>query len=315
MKGRIKIKYILLILLNPLLLFSQNLVSNYSFEQYTVCPDNTEQIKYATPWFQPHPSYGGYGADYFNQCDTDFVSVPYNWFGYQYPRTGFAYTDIAVYSGNYSNYREYLEGVLKDSLIAGQRYCVEFYVSLSDVYPHSIDAIGTYFSKDTVWFYNPNYDKVLPYQPQVENRKGNVITDTANWVLVSGEFIAQGGERFITIGNFQVDSMTTADSPGPGYANYYIDDVSVTLCDSKDSSISTFSLYPSLSNGEITVSSPITEKATLIINNILGQRIATYSLHPGNNSITLPELAAAMYLYQIVVDEVVVKKDKMVVVR
>ena len=312
-------KYLIMAMVfNSLFSYSQNQVLNYSFEEYNHCPNLPGQISLATYWFQPDIS--GSSSDYHHQCDTNFVSVPNNFVDFQYTRTGMAYAGIGLYSGNFNNSREYIEGTLKTPLIAGQHYCVEFYVShtVSAWGTHSIDAIGAYFSNDSLFYDNYNADKVLPYQPQVENKKGNVITDTLNWVLISGKFIAQGGERFITIGNFQVDSNTVADSYGtPGYAYYYIDDVSVTLCDSKDSSISAFSLYPSISDGSITVTSPTQKQANanLIITDILGQRVAAYPLQPGNNSISLPELAAAMYLYQIVVDEVVVKKDKMVVVK
>ena len=46
----------------------------------------------------------------------------------------------------------------------------------------------------------------------------------------------RGGEKYITIGNFRDDLNTQADSLTPAWPNvaayYYVDDVSVTLCDS-----------------------------------------------------------------------------------
>ena len=82
-----------------------------------------------------------------------------------------------------------------------EEYCVRFYLSCSDNAKYSIDAFGAYFSINPVFYTDPNYN-VLPLQPQVENPTGNFITDTANWVLISGSFIASGGEKYITIGNF-----------------------------------------------------------------------------------------------------------------
>ena len=58
-----------------------------------------------------------------------------------------------------------------------------------------------------------------------------VITDTLNWIKVSGIYIAQGGEKYITIGNFFDNAHTYEDTLNAQSqyieAYYYIDDVSV----------------------------------------------------------------------------------------
>jgi gliding motility-associated-like protein len=118
-------------------------------------------------------------------------------------------------------------------LVAGKKYCVQFYVSLADTCGYATDLIGAYFSNDSLLsntLYNFNVT------PQVQNQQGNVITDKQNWILISGSFIAQGGERFITIGNFANDANTDIDTiqsvpPYFGDAFYYIDNVSVYCCD------------------------------------------------------------------------------------
>ena len=48
----------------------------------------------------------------------------------------------------------------------------------------------------------------MPYIPQISYNLPQYLTDTVNWVLVSGSFQAQGGEKYITIGNFNKDSLT-----------------------------------------------------------------------------------------------------------
>ena len=40
-------------------------------------------------------------------------------------------------------------------------------------------------------------------QPQVQWDSTKYFTDTLNWVKISGTFIAQGGEQYLTIGNFK----------------------------------------------------------------------------------------------------------------
>ncbi len=210
-----------------------NLVPNSSFENYSNCPLTISQIDSATAWFQPN-TYGS-STDYFNSCTAwNYVSVPSNMFGFQYAKSGNAYAGITVYLGQQYNYREYLEVELTDTMIAGEQYCVSFYVSLADIMQYGINRIGAYISNNPVYYNSPSYQPIL-VQPQVENNSG-VISDTSNWKLVSGVYIANGGEKYLTIGNFYNDSNTTVSLVHPNqpasWAYYYIDDVSVVhgLC-------------------------------------------------------------------------------------
>ncbi len=211
-------------------LSAQNLVSNPSFEDYNNCPSNQGQVNRLKYWFNPTLQ----TPDYFNFCysGSSFtpVSVPSNFYGFQYARTGVAYAGFAAYAG--IDLREYIETSLFDTLSKGKKYCVTFYISLADSMAYATDAIGIYFSKDSIFdstYYN------LPYIPQIENPVNNIIKDSINWILIAGEYIAGGGGKFITIGNFYNDANTKIDTLG-GYMNpdywqyayYYIDDVSVT---------------------------------------------------------------------------------------
>ncbi len=214
--------------------FSQvNLVPNPSFEQYDTCPFNDEQIRFASPWFQPTTG----SSDYFNSCSTPptAVDVPLNMIGSQNAKTGVAYAGVFTYYDT-TLYREYIEVQLINPLTSSVKYFVTFNVSLGDNMHFASNNIGIHFSTDSVL--NSNYLN-LTYTPQVVH--SNVITDTAGWTLITGEYIATGGEKFITIGNFSNDAGTTytpAPSSSPPNvdflaAYYYIDDV----CVSNDSTI------------------------------------------------------------------------------
>ncbi len=58
-----------------------------------------------------------------------------------------------------------------------------------------------------------------------------IISDTANWVLVSNTYTAQGGEEYMILGNFYHEGLTqTTVTQGTLACNcsyYYIDDVSL----------------------------------------------------------------------------------------
>jgi len=227
--------YTLVSLFLPVLLQAQqNLVLNPSFEDTVKCPDNDGQIYNAKNWFQPITFMGSVitssTTDYFNECSNNpDVSVPNNFAGHQYARTGVAYAGFILY---YGTWREYIEAKLNAPLIAAKKYCVDFYLSLGDSSINAISSIGLYFSKDSIL---TDSILLLPYQPQVKNSDSNFIKDKVNWTLVSGEFTAIGGEQFITIGNFNDDAHTSILYVGGGSfdgAYYYIDDVSVYYCDS-----------------------------------------------------------------------------------
>lgn len=239
-----KYKLILLFILLSYLATSQNnLVQNYSFEipGDTFC--RVGAIMYLTfpPWRTPTNG----TPDAFKSCTPpNWFSVPYNTIGYQKPRTGTTYAGFALCWDwkslcPTSYWIEYIQGKLQSKLEANKKYCVSFYVSLADSSTWATDDIGLYFSNTMVSDTAPTSDshcKNFPYVPQIINPKGNIITDTSNWVLISGIYNAAGGEQYLTIGNFAGDTIDTlhVGNPSSHYIStsgkvsyYYIDDVSV----------------------------------------------------------------------------------------
>jgi hypothetical protein len=189
---------------------SFNLVPNPSFEVFDTCPNlsyfSGGTIKNAIPWFQPYLPQSS--TDYFNSCDTssNFLGVPSNAFGYQIPRTGIGYSGIVGCGIMNSYYREYLEVELVDTLRIGKKYCASFFVNNGNFTTYSISTLGIYFSSSIVIYNSPSWGQ-LSLIPQVVNSFNNVISDTLNWIEISGEFISNGGEKYIVIGNFNADSI------------------------------------------------------------------------------------------------------------
>lgn len=207
-------------------LSAQNLVPNPSFEIKTSCPTAANQLPLASPWVNPT----GASPDYFNQCATSFsfVDVPQNSFGYQNARTGVAYAG-GFGRGSGSPIREYVQAPLTDSLLSGKKYCVSFYVSLANRSKYAINSFGAYLSNDSIR--STSY-QAIPYIPQVINPSTSMLSDTSGWMLISGVLTAVGGEKYVTIGNFNDDTNTDTllinpSDPSLGSTYYYIDDVSV----------------------------------------------------------------------------------------
>ena len=124
--------------------------------------------------------------------------------------------------------REYIQAKLTDTLKTGHKYIATTYVSSCNNYDYAIASLGMFFTStaiqgpSNVGFMNvPN--------PQVKNT--SLLSDTANWMLVQDTLIAQGGEAYLTIGNFSYDALSDTtkvyDMPYQFYSYYYIDGVSV----------------------------------------------------------------------------------------
>jgi hypothetical protein len=196
-----------------------NLVPNFSFEINAGCPTGNGQFYLVADWVNPTNG----SPEYYNSCfpSTNGYGVPNNIAGEQSAHSGNAYAGIVMWEGPY---REYLQTQLLDSLCQGEIYCVQFYVSLPGKAEYATITPQVLFSdlpviSSTPWF--------LPLSPQIFDTV-TILNDTTNWMLVSGEYVANGGETYITIGNFYDDAHTPIDSISNSTvlaAYYYLDDV------------------------------------------------------------------------------------------
>ena len=237
----------ILFLLSATPVFSQvpeNMVYNPSFEEHRDCPQHIEALgvmQEVDAWWQPTAG----SSDYFNSCGGRECSVPLNKLGSQSARSGEAYCGIYC---SRDQYREYLQTRLKTPLIAGKRYRISFWVSLSEKSPHAATTLGALFTKECIEdstlgivmkrevidLGDQGSQSIAVYfEPQVVNSRERPLTDTKEWMEVSGEFTAEGGEEFLTIGNFfpfnKSRIVPTRDGQTPLHgAYYYVDDVSVT---------------------------------------------------------------------------------------
>lgn len=281
-----------------------NLVPNPGFEIFDTCPDWEGQIKRAVPWFQPYTPLSS--SDYFNSCDIGiYSSIPQNFAGEQSARTGSAYVGISMGYFNGNNVREYIEIELIDTLEAGKKYCISFFVSCGDYSKRACDAMGAYFSTLPLTYNSPPWG-LLSLNAQIENIVGNIITDTVGWVEVIDSFIAQGGEKFMTIGNFKSDINTNWITINANaihlYSYYYIDDVSVTLCDRiigikqfKEEDLR-FSPNPTNEIIRINIPNEFQEKAVIKIYSVMGELVFIKTFR---NDINIEYLSNGIYFLSI----------------
>lgn len=241
--------YILLLIgLQAKFCIAQNLVPNPSFETYTTCPTATSELAVATPWVQPT----GGTPDYFNVCNTGAfpiplpipipgglapVGVPSNSLGIQQARTDSAYAGFITVGGPVDDgEREYASVPLTSSLVVGESYCVQFFVSLADNSSIATDGMGALLTVNPA---NISGTGPIAGTPQVVYN--GVIDEKRDWVEVSGNFVATEPYAYLTLGNFNPAGATTvvtstapADTATGGFPSlpsplsyYYMDDVYV----------------------------------------------------------------------------------------
>ena len=291
---RIGLVVIVCLLVNIQYLSAQNLVPNPSFENYIECPDQQGQMfsPYVQHWADPT----GTTSDYFNVCATPnyWIGVPASVFGYQFPRTGDAYAGIILWGDSFGldfpvmsfpHPREYVEVQLTEVLQADTLYCVEFYVSKPGGWPKmATSSIGAHFSIDSI---SGSPTDTLNYIPQVVNSPTNLLLDTVNWMGISGQFTAQGGEKFLTIGNFYPNELsvvsydTVVEHPG-NFAYYFIDDVTVSKCSTFGTSVNALvqtnqplRVHPNPASSNITVTRSSNTNAALQIVDAVGRVVKT----------------------------------------
>lgn len=227
-----------------------NLVFNGSFEDYRYCPRKVDAVGVLTiveGWYQPTRG----SADYFNACSSRECGVPDNKLGRQQPHDGNAYCGIYC---SKNDYREYLQTRLRRRLHPGDSIRLTFWASLSEQSNGAISTLGGLFTpqsiSDTVrsLFLRKEYEQLpgnisqiiaTPFEPQVLHSADTALDDTQGWQRISGTFVAEGGEQYITIGNFntaersgyhEIDTLTKL-LPG---AYYYIDDITVECLNCAD---------------------------------------------------------------------------------
>lgn len=208
----------------------KNLVPNGSFEMLEGKLKALGCIENATGWYSPT----GVRADIFTSAKkVPDIDVPLNKYGKEDPKDGVTYAGILAFSYGNKEARSYMYTKLETPLKKGQKYCVKFYVSLSESSKYSCNQIGVHFSSKPL---GTDQKVSIIEKTHVLQAENKVFNAMYNWDEVCAEYIAEGGEKFITIGNFTSDADTKYEKNKKTkeygeqliQAYYYIDDVSVT---------------------------------------------------------------------------------------
>ncbi|MBL0050639.1 MAG: T9SS type A sorting domain-containing protein [Bacteroidetes bacterium] len=233
-----KISLLVLILFATILLGQPNLIPNPSFEQYYSCPNNNQQVDTCIGWHSLM-----FTPDYYNKCSNVFASsIPDNISGYQDTYDGDGYMGLISYF-EYTFWREIIGAKLLDTLIIGNEYNFSMRISRGNwVYgANNITAsnkIGVRLSTNEIISFD-----TIDINNTSQLYTNTIITDSANWFLLSWNFIADSNYKYIAIGNFFDDANTdtinfSIDTIGfyweSGIAYYFIDSLNLkcisTIC-------------------------------------------------------------------------------------
>jgi hypothetical protein len=289
---------------------AQNLVPNTSFEYNTECPEHTGRIINALPWYSVRSS-----CDYYHECGSGGANIPIS-YGGGYARTGQAYAGFKVWCINDGSgvNREILGVELTEALVEGYTYRVEFYLSMSDSMWYASQNVGAYFSVEQP---NEAIDSIESYQPQVWYN-GDFITDKEGWTRVSGSFVAQGEEKFMSIGNFdKFEDTEVLFVPGGGVApshssvywscsEYFIDDVSVvpdSITAVREEAMNIISVFPNPVRDVLHIEGERLEQIRLF--DISGREVSTSAMPQGrrNWSMDVSHLPQGVYLLEVWFEE------------
>ena len=212
---------------------AQNLVKNPSFENLNTCPINSNKFNwYVNDWWGLDSS----SAEIFNSCAANgYGQLPATSYGYQYPRTGNSMVNVIFMYTTAPNIRGYIQATFTQPLIKDSLYCINYWVNLGHNMPgmqiKAVKNVDAYINDTSLNWNNGMNLNLVGFTPQITSPI--FLTDTVNWMPVSGFYKAHGGEMHLTIGNFKDANNTPIhiinQGNGNGLISYFIDDVSVTL--------------------------------------------------------------------------------------
>jgi outer membrane protein OmpA-like peptidoglycan-associated protein len=187
----------------------KNIVPNGSFENYR---KKSGHIKQAIPWQQIA------SVDFYQEPISNDTSSQKG------AKTGKCYAGLRFQK----KYKEFLQVKLAEPLHRGTTYEFEMYVRLAFWSNASLKSFGALFTK---MGYKSKNDVVKSALIDSVSKKSSFINGY-QWFKVAGRYLADGGEKYVTIGNFSPNvkkDMVRMNIFKFGFkeAYYFVDDISM----------------------------------------------------------------------------------------
>lgn len=208
-----------------------NFVPNGSFEDTVDCYTFTQStLLKAEHWRNPNTATPDvFDCDLERLCgiamDPTSVNNPPGYYRPAYDGERFAGSYCWFGPGS-SNTREYLMVKLTGTMEPGMAYEVGLHYVMPQNCRFAVDHIGVWFGPDSLFEATPNWLSVSP-QVRLREQDSPYLTAAA-WTALSDTFMAQGGERWMVIGNFdEADSVNgiLINPDGLSVQSYYFMDM------------------------------------------------------------------------------------------
>ncbi|MCB0371645.1 MAG: OmpA family protein [Muricauda sp.] len=216
--------------------FSQNLVRNGGFEEYTSCPVKMSNLNRDAEYWSA-PSLGT--TDYFNECSRTKLGIPMNFKGKQEAYEGSAYAGLYLFAPK--DYREYIQISLTETLEKGSRYRLTLHLSLSEKSDGAVKDIGAVFSQKPLSIHTKRQlsqgvlsSVAVETTPIKQFPASGFYEDKQKWMELSFDIVGKGFENYLVLGNFKSNAGTSFLNLKQGtddqdrYSYYYLDDISLT---------------------------------------------------------------------------------------
>jgi hypothetical protein len=306
-----------------------NLVPNPSFEEFeNGCPVNGQDFPLYWSSWRGSP-------DVFSACplpetfQDSLFWVPWNGMGYRWPVDGSSYYGFGACptpaGAPFNDPREYLGCELIAPLVIGETYFIRLYVSTGIAgyhfeFNHACSHIGVIFTHQS--YHKIDNPMLIPNFAHLYTEV--VVSDTANWVSISGSFIADQDYTHMAIGVFfEFDSLNVVQLlPGTGLgAYYYVDNVcvspfpdciDVSVNDETQSDIGFF-VYPNPASQMISVQSQWTIESIRLVN-MNGIEVLKYTPFLSNFELNISSIATGIYFIETKTIDNKIKREKLLIV-
>jgi hypothetical protein len=236
--------------------------------------------------------------------------VPTNFVGCQEPHSGEGYAGGFFYNPGVAplnEWREYLAIELLEELQAGQQYFVRYYVSLAEQVTHAIWALQVTFLNEP--YYNLSSPTYIPIQPSLTHTAGDYVSDKENWTEISGIYAANGGERYLYMGNFQANAdVESLDVNLPeqniysihqNSAYYYVDDVYVgtELLSVPEPETTQVTFWPNPAIDELNIA--VSKSSEITVYTVTGATCFPSTRIDGQIILNITQWSSGMYLLKV----------------
>ncbi len=287
----------------------QNLILNPGFEELEVpCVGGPATFSSLQAWTHPVCSEN---VSFAHACSAALGfpthGTPANLIGYQEPVDGLGYVAMYTYD-RYSTFPPsyYLTGPLLVPLDGGTEYCFSLHVSLADQSAYRTSYLHVIFTEELPNSCNGVDTLVWVHDAQVV--LNTTDADTSSWSLLSGSFVAAGGESYLTIGNFvgmlDPDTMYFGPTTFPAQrAMYYIDALELRPCVVAVEEYEEMTLRTTYDPGSRSLSIiglPKTNWNRVVLLDMAGRMVTSHPGRLGSVQIDVSGLSAGFYIIQAV---------------